>query len=70
GRIGIIYNERYLFNYAFVKMMMNSLPYYDKEIYVIENKRNEPILKFFVGEEFAGLVMSIDKKGKELNKNT
>lgn len=60
-KIGIVYNENYLFNYDIVKMIIKALPYYDTKTFVIENERKEPILKFFVKNEFAGCLMCMKK---------
>lgn len=65
--IGIKYNDLYYFDYEYVRMLLEQIPYWKvTTFYVVENKRNEPILKFFdENNEFLACLMSIRKKVKQ-----
>lgn len=58
-RIDIIYNDKYSFDYEKVKAFIKSVAPWDAyETFVVENSDKEPILKFFVEDEFIGCIMS------------
>ena len=63
--IGVVYNDRFAFDYKYIKMIKKQVSIIDNiEFFVIENEMGYPILKFFVNDEFIGCLMSIDMKYK------
>lgn len=61
--IGIVYNDLYKFDYEYVAMINHQLPYWlITEFCVVENKRGEPVLKFFIGDEIVACLMSMKNK--------
>ena len=61
--IGIVYNDLYKFDYEYVAMINHQLPFWTiTEFCVAENKRGEPILKFFIDDEIVACLMSMKNK--------
>lgn len=61
--IGICYNERFGFNYEYVKVLTKAIPYWCVTCYyVVENAAKQPILKIFVDDEFVACLMPLDKE--------
>ena len=63
-KIALPYNTEYSFDYEYIQMILDNIPSYkNPTTYVVENKRGEPILKFFVGEKIVGCLMSMRNRG-------
>ena len=61
-KIGIYYNDKYLFDYNYIKMLIKQLPYWKIfTFYVVENKFGQPVLKIFVEDEFVACLIAIEK---------